>query len=152
MRKNFLFRHILAMIGNRSLLHVINSMWHGLNIHGKFLSFPNDNFCQLFVTLSQACWTASQALRLSSQSRRSTTTGEIVNLMSVDSQKIYDNFLDIHEVWACIMGAILSMAYLWSIVGPSALAAVAILAILAPLGGVWMTVKYARLQVIPTKL
>ena len=41
-----------------------------------------------------------QSLSLSSRARATTTTGEIVNLMSVDAQQIGDSVTYLHFIWS----------------------------------------------------
>ena len=41
-----------------------------------------------------------QSLRLSNAARKTTTVGEIVNLMSVDTEKIVMAFQTLHFVWS----------------------------------------------------
>lgn len=40
-----------------------------------------------------------KALKLSNKSRKNTTVGEIVNLISVDCQKIQDLYINLHWMW-----------------------------------------------------
>lgn len=88
-----------------------------------------------------------KALRLSNTARRTTTVGEIVNLMSVDSQKLHDMCTDIHEPWAAPIMIIISMVLLWNIVGPSSFAGLVFLILLAPVNGAWLVRRYTILQV-----
>ncbi len=88
-----------------------------------------------------------QALKLSSTSRKNTTVGAIVNLMSVDAQKIHDSFYQIHEVWASPLQIAIAMALLWNVLGPSSLAGLALLLILAPINGFYLVKKFTQLQV-----
>ena len=56
-----------------------------------------------------------QALRLTNASRRTTTVGEIVNLMSIDAQKLHDVCNNMHEIWACPIIVVVSMVLLWQV-------------------------------------
>ena len=89
-----------------------------------------------------------QALKLSNSARKETTVGEIVNLMSVDAQKIHDIAFNIHELWACFLQLVMAMVYLWYIMGISAFAGLGIMAILSPINGFYLVRKFNELQVI----
>ncbi len=70
-----------------------------------------------------------------------------MNLMSVDAQKIHDSFYEIHEVWAAPLQIAIAMALLWNVLGPSSLAGLALLLILAPINGFYLMKKFTELQV-----
>ena len=65
----------------------------------------------------------SKSLRLSNDSRQKTTTGNIVNLMTVDAQRFADIMLQIHYIWASPLQVMIAMWFLWGYVGVSSLAA-----------------------------
>ncbi|KAI9591578.1 multi drug resistance-associated protein MRP [Syncephalis fuscata] len=73
-----------------------------------------------------------KALRLSNASRQKYTTGEIVNMMSVDAQRCESlcNFL--HLLWSSPFQIILALAMLYRTLGWSALAGVAIMVLSIP--------------------
>ena len=73
--------------------------------------------------------------------------GEIVNLMSVDVQKIHDASIDVHEFWALFMWIGLAMYFLWDTVGSASMAGLVVLAIIAPINGLVLANNYAKLQV-----
>ena len=74
--------------------------------------------------------------------------GQIVNLMSVDAQKIQDStimstlIVDVPVLW------ILSTYFLWGTVGPSAMAGFGVLAVLIPLNSVYFAEVLRKLQVL----
>lgn len=63
-----------------------------------------------------------KALALSSMARKSTTVGEIVNLMAVDVQRFVEIMPEINYVWSAPLQIGLSIFFLWQILGPSVLA------------------------------
>ena len=77
-----------------------------------------------------------QALVLSSGSRRNRTVGEIVNLMSVDAQRIMDLMPYIHMVWSAPLQMILALIFLYQTMGWSIFAGVIVMILLIPLNAV----------------
>ena len=88
-----------------------------------------------------------QALRLAPSTRRTTTTGEIVNIMSVDAQKIHDFCCWMHESWAGFVTLVFSVTLLYFVIGPVAFASLLVLLILLPLNSLLMGKYYTKLQV-----
>lgn len=87
-----------------------------------------------------------QALRLTGSSRGETTVGEIVNLMSVDAQKLQDTPIFLHNIWSAPLQMILAIVFLWLELGPSVLAGVGVMVLLVPLNAV-LTAKMRTFQV-----
>ena len=75
------------------------------------------------------------------------TVGEVINLVSVDAQKVDETFSMLNELWACPLQIIIAMVLLWNVMGPSSLAGVVILFILAPINGLILVKKFTKLQV-----
>ncbi|KAI0239977.1 hypothetical protein LSAT2_009314 [Lamellibrachia satsuma] len=73
------------------------------------------------------------ALRLSTAARRETSVGEIVNLMSVDAQKLQHAPIFLHLLWSAPLTIGLCMYFLWQQLGPSVLAGLLIVLILISL-------------------
>ena len=67
--------------------------------------------------------------------------------MSVDAQKVHDTVQDMHELWASPIMLTLTLAYLWTLLGPSCLAGLGFIMLLAPLNGGFLIRKFAGLQV-----
>ena len=88
-----------------------------------------------------------QALLLAPSTRRTTTTGEIVNLMAVDAQKIHDFCCFIHEMWACFFNLCLAVSLLYLIIGPVAFASLVLVFIFLPINSMVMGKLYINLQV-----
>jgi hypothetical protein len=58
-----------------------------------------------------------QTLRLSSSSKKSTTVGEIINMMSVDSSTISESMWSVNDIWAIPMLFCLAFYCLWQTIG-----------------------------------
>ena len=59
---------------------------------------------------------------MSNESRKDVTVGEIVNLMSVDAQRLQDVAGYIWMIWSAPFQITIAIYMLWGIVGPSVLA------------------------------
>ncbi|KAF5296657.1 hypothetical protein FQR65_LT10197 [Abscondita terminalis] len=77
-----------------------------------------------------------KALRMSNSARKESTVGEIVNLMSVDAQKFVELTPYLNMIWSAPLQIILSLYFLWNILGASVLAGLAVMIILIPINGV----------------
>ena len=75
-------------------------------------------------------------LRLSSSARRTSTVGEIVNLMAVDAQRFMDLMTYIHTIWSGPFQIALSLYFLWQTLGPSVLAGFGVMVLLIPINAV----------------
>ncbi|CAG7718432.1 unnamed protein product, partial [Allacma fusca] len=82
------------------------------------------------ATLVEAVY--QKSLLVSSAARKESTMGEIVNLMSVDSQRFNDVMLHLNSIWSAPMQIGLSIYFLWGQLGPSVLAGVIVLILLVP--------------------
>lgn len=88
-----------------------------------------------------------QSLRLSNAARQKTTVGEIVNLMSVDSEKLQRACTEIHDIWASPLTVVVGLAMLWQVMGLSTLAGIVVLIISVPINGGGLTKLYIKYQV-----
>ena len=59
-------------------------------------------------------------------------TGEIVNLMSVDAQRLKDLMPTLHMIWSAPLQIVLSLVFLYLTMGPSIFAGFAILVLMIP--------------------
>ncbi|WAQ96704.1 MRP1-like protein, partial [Mya arenaria] len=75
-------------------------------------------------------------LKLSNTARRSSTVGEIVNLMSVDAQRFNDMMTYIHMIWSGPVQITISIIFLWRTLGPSIMAGVGVMVVMIPLNAV----------------
>uniref|UniRef100_A0A8C9L6M6 Multidrug resistance-associated protein 1 n=1 Tax=Pavo cristatus TaxID=9049 RepID=A0A8C9L6M6_PAVCR len=91
-----------------------------------------------------------KALVITNSARKTSTVGEIVNLMSVDAQRFMDLATYINMIWSAPLQVILALYLLWQNLGPSVLAGVAVMILLVPVNAV-MAVKTKTYQVAQMK-
>ncbi|KFM09118.1 Multidrug resistance-associated protein 6, partial [Aptenodytes forsteri] len=84
-------------------------------------------------------------LVMSSASRKAATVGEIVNLVSVDVQKLMDLIIYFNGTWLAPIRIIICFVFLWQLLGPSALTSIAVFLFLLPLNFV-ITKKRSQFQ------
>ncbi|XP_068555233.1 multidrug resistance-associated protein 1 isoform X4 [Anas acuta] len=77
-----------------------------------------------------------KALVITNSARKTSTVGEIVNLMSVDAQRFMDLATYINMIWSAPLQVILALYLLWRNLGPSVLAGVAVMILLVPINAV----------------
>ncbi|XP_069374124.1 ATP-binding cassette sub-family C member 3 isoform X3 [Paralichthys olivaceus] len=77
-----------------------------------------------------------KALVITNAAKRSTTVGEVVNLMSVDAQRFMDLTTFLNMLWSAPLQIMLALYFLWQNLGPSVLAGVAVMIMLIPLNAV----------------
>ena len=87
-----------------------------------------------------------QSLKLSSQARKETTVGEIVNLMAIDATRYVEMMNMMNMVWKAPVQIALAVYFLWDLMGPSVLAGFITVAVLLPLH-VIIARKNEKLQV-----
>ncbi|XP_072225794.1 multidrug resistance-associated protein 1 isoform X2 [Leuresthes tenuis] len=91
-----------------------------------------------------------KALVISSSARRTSTVGEIVNLMSVDAQRFMDLITYINMIWSAPLQVVLALYFLWQNLGPSVLAGVAVMVLMVPINAV-IAMKTKTYQVAQMK-
>ncbi|KAM9584296.1 multidrug resistance-associated protein 1 [Trichechus inunguis] len=91
-----------------------------------------------------------KALVITNSARKSSTVGEIVNLMSVDAQRFMDLTTYINMVWSAPLQVVLALYLLWLNLGPSVLAGVAVMILMVPVNAV-MAMKTKTYQVAHMK-
>ncbi|KAM4829793.1 multidrug resistance-associated protein 1 isoform 2-T2 [Thomomys bottae] len=91
-----------------------------------------------------------KALVITNAARKSSTVGEIVNLMSVDAQRFMDLATYINMVWSAPLQVTLALYLLWLNLGPSVLAGVAVMILMVPFNAV-MAMKTKTYQVAHMK-
>ncbi|NXV78507.1 MRP6 protein, partial [Atlantisia rogersi] len=84
-------------------------------------------------------------LVMSNASRKASTVGEIVNLLSVDVQKLMDLIIYFNGTWLAPIRIIICFVFLWQLLGPSALTSIAVFLLLLPLNFV-ITKKRTQVQ------
>ncbi|XP_065495552.1 ATP-binding cassette sub-family C member 2 isoform X1 [Caloenas nicobarica] len=87
-----------------------------------------------------------KALTMSSATRKESTVGETVNLMSADAQRFMDAANFVHQLWSSPLQIILSIFFLWGELGPSVLAGIAVMVLLIPING-FLVAKAKNIQV-----
>ncbi|CAH8663887.1 unnamed protein product [Heterobilharzia americana] len=85
-----------------------------------------------------------KSLRLSPEARAEFTTGELVNLLSVDVNRIKELFMFSFLVWDAIIEFILAFVLLWRQLGSAAIAGIGVLLLMLPLNILlmWATQKF----------
>nr|XP_046270771.1 multidrug resistance-associated protein 1 [Scatophagus argus] len=91
-----------------------------------------------------------KAVVISSAARRTSTVGEIVNLMSVDAQRFMDLITYINMIWSAPLQVVLALYFLWQNLGPSVLAGVAVMVLMVPVNAV-IAMKTKTYQVAQMK-
>ncbi|TPX31400.1 hypothetical protein SmJEL517_g05244 [Synchytrium microbalum] len=91
-----------------------------------------------------------KALRLSNNSRQSSTVGEIVNLMSVDAARIMDLTSYLHILWSGPFQICLALYFLYEALGPAIFAGVAVMLLMIPVNA-WLATQAKKLGVIQMK-
>lgn len=77
----------------------------------------------------------SKALVLSTAAMSTRTTGEITNLMSVDSTRLQELSPYLHAVWYSFYQISIALYFLWQQMGVASLAGIAVILLLIPLTG-----------------
>ncbi|XP_029432265.1 multidrug resistance-associated protein 1 isoform X2 [Rhinatrema bivittatum] len=72
-------------------------------------------------------------LLLTNATKRTVTAGEIVNLVSVDVQKLMDLIIYFNGIWLAPVRIIICFIFLWQILGPSALSGIIVFFLVLPL-------------------
>lgn len=76
-----------------------------------------------------------KALKLSNEGRSSKTTGDIVNYMAVDAQRLQDLTQFAQQLWSAPFQIIICMVSLYHLVGWSMLAGIGVMIIMIPVNG-----------------
>ncbi|KAG1660360.1 Multidrug resistance-associated protein 1 [Nymphon striatum] len=118
--------------------------WHGIlyalglyvvtHSHESGVVHYNDSTISATVRIKGALSMAifNKALKLSNSARQDYSVGELVNLMAVDLQKFEDFLTYTSYVLISPFMLCLGIYFLWTILGPSCLAGVAVIILLAP--------------------
>ena len=70
---------------------------------------------------------------MSSKARQNRTVGEIVNLMSIDAQRLLDLVTYLYGIYSTILKIIVALVLLYRILGPSVFAGFGAMVLLVPL-------------------
>ncbi|XP_070201507.1 multidrug resistance-associated protein 1-like isoform X2 [Littorina saxatilis] len=107
----------------------------------------------LGMRIKSACISAvyRKSLTMSNEARKESTAGEIVNLMSVDCQRLQDVTGFLYALWSSPLIIVLALTLLWGQLGAAVLAGVAIMVLLIPLNAV-LALKLRKYQQEQMKL
>ncbi|XP_067948316.1 multidrug resistance-associated protein 1-like [Watersipora subatra] len=86
-----------------------------------------------------------KALKLSSEAKLKSTSGEIVNLMSVDAQRMQDVFTNLWMLWSAPLQIALALWQLFVNVGASIFVGFALMVIAIPLNA-WLAMRLKNVQ------
>lgn len=123
-------------------------IWHGFLIAVAFFVVPTiqsfllNNYFYIMYQIGMQVRTAlisaiyRKALNLSNAARRDVTSGEIVNLMSVDAQKFVETLPFINLLWSSPLQIVFAIYFLWQELGVSVLAGLSVMIVMLPLNGV----------------
>ncbi|XP_077114465.1 ATP-binding cassette sub-family C member 2 [Ranitomeya variabilis] len=89
------------------------------------------------TTLTAAVY--KKALTVSNATRKESTVGETVNLMSADAQKFMDLTNFIHLIWSSPLQIAISIVFLWEELGPSVMAGFGVMLLLIPINAILAT-------------
>ncbi|XP_061693084.1 canalicular multispecific organic anion transporter 1 isoform X2 [Syngnathoides biaculeatus] len=87
-----------------------------------------------------------KALVVSNDTRKESTVGETVNLMSADAQRFNDMTNFIHLLWSCPLQIGLAILFLWQELGFSVFAGLAVMILMVPINGLLAT-KARKFQI-----
>jgi len=73
---------------------------------------------------------------MSNEARKTTTAGEIVNLMSVDAQRVQDATGYLWMTWSAPLQISIAVYMLWTLMGASVLAGLAVMVLIIPINAV----------------
>ncbi|CAJ1069814.1 multidrug resistance-associated protein 1-like [Xyrichtys novacula] len=91
-----------------------------------------------------------KCLLINSAARCGGTVGEIINLVSVDTQKLMDFIVYCNSIWIMPIEIALCFYFLWQLLGPSALAGIVAVVLIFPLNGFIAKIR-SRLQEVQMK-
>lgn len=93
-----------------------------------------------------------KAMLMSRSSRIGSTTGEIINLMAVDSQRFQDLLMYVNLIWSAPLQITLAVVLLYRELGWSVFAGVATMLIVAPINAfIARRIKFLQLKLMKTK-
>jgi hypothetical protein len=92
-----------------------------------------------------------KSLVLSNYSKKDTTTGEIVNLMAVDSQRFIDLLPWLNSIWTAPVQAAIALWLLWLELGPSVIGGLLLMIAFIPIN-VLVANKVKQIQAKQMKL
>ena len=91
-----------------------------------------------------------QVLRLSASSRKKISAGEVINLMSIDTQKIEDGIYFSAAFPDTLVSIVITLSFMWKAIGPSSISAWIVLIVVLIINSC-LTAKIQTLQVSEIK-
>ena len=73
---------------------------------------------------------------MSNEARKTTTVGEIVNLMSVDAQRLQDAIGYLWMTWSAPLQICIAVYMLWTLMGAAVLAGLAVMILIIPVNAI----------------
>ncbi|PIO52341.1 ABC transporter, ATP-binding protein, partial [Teladorsagia circumcincta] len=132
---------IVAVVQSMILHQYFHLMFRlGMNIRSVLTSAVYSKVSSLVIQVR------NYAMNLSNNARKNRTTGEIVNLMSVDIQRLQDMTTFVMLFWSAPLQVILSIVFLWRILGVAVIAGLVILVAMVPINS-YISVKMRNCQV-----
>ncbi len=131
--------------------------WRGFLFAAMMFVFPlfesvinsqHDYWMNILILRIRTCMISmiyNKSLRLSTYGRRNYSTGEIVNIMSVDSQRLTDFLLWANSIWAAPLQFGIAIYLLWQQVGWASMAGLIFMFILLPFNG-WISARIRNNQ------
>lgn len=92
-----------------------------------------------------------KALRISSNAKKDTTQGEVVNLMAVDAQRFFELVSYVHVLWSGPVIIGLAIYLIWLQLSYGVIAGIVVMILITPLSGI-IAAKLRDLQVIQMKI
>ncbi|CAJ0955155.1 unnamed protein product, partial [Mesorhabditis belari] len=128
----------IAIASLMFIVALIQSMILHQYFHGMFRLGMN-----IRSVLTSAVY--KKALSLSNNARKTRTVGEIVNLMTVDIQRFQDMTTFVMLFWSAPLQVLLSIYFLWRLLGFSVLVGIIILILMVPVNS-WISIKMRNCQ------
>jgi ABC-type transport system involved in cytochrome bd biosynthesis fused ATPase/permease subunit len=99
----------------------------------------------IIIRTAMTCAIYEQSLNLSPKGRSGGLTyGNVTNLVATDTQKLFDVFHELHQIWSCPLAILIVVIMLFVIIGPSCLVGAFILIGLVPLSKKVRVMLYAN--------
>eukprot|EP01119_Soliformovum_irregulare_P016739 TRINITY_DN4887_c3_g1_i1.p1 TRINITY_DN4887_c3_g1~~TRINITY_DN4887_c3_g1_i1.p1 ORF type:complete len:888 (+),score=209.87 TRINITY_DN4887_c3_g1_i1:55-2718(+) len=113
---------LVILVSANSVLYTLSYHW--------FLWLSHHAATNIRACLITAVY--NKSFKLNSTSRAEKTTGDIINIQAIDCQKYADATINFHEAWSFTLRIIVVISILIYLLGPSALAGVAVLVVIVP--------------------
>lgn len=139
-----IFWHGLAMVLGLFITAFLTAIINGLYFKNTFLV----GF-RIRTALVSAIY--RKALRISSNAKKDTTVGEVVNLMAVDAQRFFELVSYVHILWSGPLIIGIAIWLIWQQLNFGVIAGIVVMILITPLSGIIAT-KLRDLQIIQMKI